>query len=51
MIALDRATASRDALLAWGYPVEWHDYPMPHSVCAPEIADMNRWLLKVLARP
>ena len=49
VIALDRATASRDALLAFGYPVEWHDYPMPHSVCAPEIADMNRWLLKVLA--
>ena len=49
VIALERATASRDALLALGYPVEWHDYPMPHSVCAPEIADMNRWLLKVLA--
>jgi phospholipase/carboxylesterase len=50
VIALDRATASRDALLALGYPVEWHDYPMPHSVCAQEIVDMNRWLLKVLAR-
>jgi len=49
VIALARATASRDALLALGYPVEWHDYPMPHSVCAQEIADMNRWLLKVLA--
>jgi len=49
VIALDRAIASRDALLALGYPVEWHDYPMPHSVCAPEIVDMNRWLLKVLA--
>jgi phospholipase/carboxylesterase len=49
VIALDRAIASRDALVALGYPVEWHDYPMPHSVCAPEIVDMNRWLLKVLA--
>jgi phospholipase/carboxylesterase len=48
VIALARATASRDALLALGYPVEWHEYPMPHSVCAQEIADMNRWLLKVL---
>ena len=48
VIALDRATASRDALLALGYPVEWHEYPMPHSVCAQEIADMNRWLLNVL---
>jgi len=49
VIALDRAIASRDALLALGYPLEWHDYPMPHSVCPQEIADMNRWLLKVLA--
>ena len=49
VIPLARAIASRDALLALGYPVEWHAYPMPHSVCAAEITDMNRWLLKVLA--
>jgi phospholipase/carboxylesterase len=48
MIAIDRAIASRDALIALGYPVEWHQYPMPHSVCAEEIADLNRWLLRVL---
>jgi phospholipase/carboxylesterase len=41
--------ASRDALLALGQPVEWHDYAMPHSVCMDEIADLNRWLLRVLA--
>jgi len=49
VIPIARATASRDALLAMGYPVEWHAYAMPHSVCPAEIADMNRWLLKVLA--
>ena len=49
MIQLSRATASRDALVALGYAVEWHTYPMPHSVCPEEIADMNRWLLRVLA--
>ena len=49
VIAIDRATASRDALVELGYPVEWHDYPMPHSVSAREIEDINRWLLKVLA--
>ena len=48
MIVIDRAIASRDALLGWGYPVEWHAYPMPHSVCALEISDMNAWLLRVL---
>jgi phospholipase/carboxylesterase len=49
MIAIERALASRDALLALGQPVEWHDYAMPHSVCMDEVADLNRWLLRVLA--
>ncbi len=49
MIGIDRAQASRDALLALGYPVQWHDYAMPHSVCMDEIDDLNRWLLRVLA--
>jgi phospholipase/carboxylesterase len=48
VIPMPRALASREALLALGYAVEWHDYPMPHSVCAPEIVDLNRWLLRVL---
>ncbi|MEO5697581.1 MAG: alpha/beta hydrolase [Burkholderiaceae bacterium] len=48
VISIDRAIASRDALLALGHPVEWHAYPMQHSVCAQEISDMNRWLLKAL---
>jgi phospholipase/carboxylesterase len=36
-------------LRALGHDVEWHQYPMGHSVCTEEIADLNRWLLKVLA--
>ena len=43
-----RALASRDALIALGYAVEWHAYPMAHSVCEAEISDINRWLLRVL---
>jgi phospholipase/carboxylesterase len=31
-----------------GYKVEWHTYPMPHSVCAEEIADIAAWLRRVL---
>ena len=49
MIALPRAIASRDALRALGYAVEWHEYPMGHSVCLPEVQDLRAWLLKVLA--
>jgi phospholipase/carboxylesterase len=48
VIPIARAVASRDALAALGYEVEWHAYPMPHSVCGPEIVDMNRWLVRVL---
>ena len=25
-------------------PVEWHSYPIPHSVSQPEIADIGRWM-------
>jgi phospholipase/carboxylesterase len=48
MIPLDRGRESRDRLLALGYRVEWHEYPMPHSVCAEEIADLSAWLRGVL---
>lgn len=48
VIPLARAQASRDALQAMGQPLEWHEYPMEHSVCGPEVADLNRWLLRVL---
>ena len=49
MIPIVRARQSRDALVAMGHAVEWHEYAMPHSVCAAEIDDLNRWLLRVLA--
>ena len=50
VVPIDRAEKSRDALVALGYPVEWHDYPMPHSVCAEEVADLSRWLGRQLHR-
>ena len=49
MVALPRATASRDALLALGCAVDWHAYPMGHSVCREEVQDLRNWLLRVLA--
>ena len=49
VIPIARARQSRDVLVAAGHTVEWHEYPMPHSVCQPEIVDLNRWLLRVLA--
>jgi phospholipase/carboxylesterase len=48
VVAFSRATASRDALIALGYPIDWHEYDMAHSVCGPEIADLNTWLTAIL---
>lgn len=31
-----------------GYPVEWHSYPMEHSVCMEEIKAIGQFLTKVL---
>jgi phospholipase/carboxylesterase len=50
IVVIERGRASRDALSALGYAVEWHEYPMTHSVCLEEIEDLNGWLLKVLAK-
>ena len=49
VVPLARGAASRDALQAAGYAVEWHDYPMPHSVSAEEIRDIAAFMQRVLA--
>lgn len=48
VITIDRARASRDVLKELGYPVEWHEYRMPHSVALDEIRDISHWLTTVL---
>ncbi|MBP8098587.1 MAG: alpha/beta fold hydrolase [Arenimonas sp.] len=35
---------SRSALEALGVALEWHSYPMAHSVCNDEIRDLGDWL-------
>lgn len=49
VVPIARAAASRELLESLGQPVEWHEYPIQHSVSMEEIVDLNRWLLKVLA--
>ena len=49
VVPLQRAIASRDQLQALGYRVDWHQYPMPHSVCPDEVADIDAFLKRVLA--
>ena len=48
MVPMARGVAARDLLQGLGQPIEWHDYPMEHSVCAQEVQALQKWLLKVL---
>jgi phospholipase/carboxylesterase len=49
VVTIDRAEASREILQVLGYKVEWHEYMMPHSVCAEEVTDIGAWFRRVLA--
>jgi phospholipase/carboxylesterase len=48
-IPIEYGRSSAETLRAGGFPVEWHEYPMGHAVCAQEIADIARWLRSVLS--
>src|SRR3989304_4370646 len=47
LAALSRPLELRGVRGREGYAVEWHEYPMPHSVCAEEIRDISTWLRRV----
>ncbi len=49
IVPLKLAQASCSRLLTMGYPVEWHEYAMQHSVCMEELAHIGAWLANVLA--
>lgn len=49
ILDIQLAQASREMLTHLGCQVEWHTYPMPHTVCAAEIQDIQRWLCSVLS--
>jgi phospholipase/carboxylesterase len=50
VINIERALQSRDALIKHGYQVDWHSYPMQHSLCAEEVVDIGAFLRRVLDR-
>jgi phospholipase/carboxylesterase len=51
VVVLQRGEDSRNALAALGHPVQWHTYPMQHSVHPQEIADISTFLSQVLGTP
>jgi len=49
MVRPEWGEAGRRALEAAGYTVEWHTYPMPHSVVWEEVEAIRAFLARVLA--
>lgn len=39
---------SRQLLQGAGFTVEWHAYPMPHSLCQEEVSDLRAYLKRVV---
>ena len=48
VVVIARGEDSRNALAALGHPVQWHAYPMQHSVHPKELADISAFLRQVL---
>lgn len=42
------AQYARDELTSLNYKIEFHTYPMPHSLCPQEVVDIRQWLINVL---
>jgi phospholipase/carboxylesterase len=47
-VPLAMGAGSMTFLARLGYSREWHQYPIPHSVCPQEIGDIGAWLRKIL---
>ena len=49
VVTMARGAVGRDLLQGLKQPLEWHEYPMEHSVCMEEVQALQRWLLRVLS--
>lgn len=49
IVPLHLGELTRDALRGAGYDLRWQEYPMPHTVCAPEVALIRAFLAEALA--
>jgi phospholipase/carboxylesterase len=49
IVPLKLAQSSCTRLLTAGYPVEWHEYSMTHTVSREEMGDIGKWMQRVLA--
>lgn len=50
VVTIDRGQSTHELLRSHGYTVQWHTYPMPHSVCPEEVSDIAHFLHGLLNR-
>lgn len=48
VVPYERGRVSAEEMIKQNYEVEWHEYAMPHSVCAEEVCDIRTWLERQL---
>lgn len=48
ILPIEWGEASKNEMVRLGCKVQWHSYPMAHSVCWQEIADLSKWMQQVL---
>ena len=48
MVHVKRGVDMKETLERLGCRVEWHTYPMEHSVCMEELADIGGWMNRVM---
>ncbi len=46
VVPLILGQVSRDRLMHLGYQVEWHEFPMAHSVCMEEVTDIGAFITR-----
>jgi len=49
VVSYELGSMSREMLLEWGYPVEWTEYQIGHTLCPQEIKDIAHYLQRCFA--
>ncbi|MFQ2100156.1 alpha/beta hydrolase [Aeromonas sanarellii] len=49
VVSLSMGWDAKHRLEATGLSPEWHEYPMRHEICRPQLDDIRRWLLARLS--
>ena len=49
VVALSMGWDAKNRLEAAGLTPEWHEYPMRHEICRPQLDDIRHWLLARLS--